>query len=185
MAHATLTDGRVLLRPLAPGDRDPLYAAVDESREEVGRWMGWCHPDYALEHTEQWITFCERNWAAEDGDRDFGLFDAKTGEALGGIGINQFNRVQHFANLGYWVRTSRARRGLATDGVRLLARWGFGTLGLARIEIVAQVDNAASRRVAEKAGCTFEGIARSRIAFRDRHVDAALYSLIPGDLAAS
>lgn len=179
----TLTDGRVLLRPLVPADRDALFAAASESRDEVGRWMPWCHAQYARKDSEEWIAFCERNWAAEDGSRDFGAFDATTGEMVGSIGINQFNRLHNFANLGYWIRTSRARQGIATAGVRVLARYGFETLGLARIEIVAQVRNVASRRVAEKAGARLEGIARNRLEYRGRYFDAAMYSLLPGDIA--
>src|SRR5574337_302695 len=45
------------------------------------------------------------------------------------------------------------------------------------------VDNAASRRVAEKIPAAFEGIARSRLALHGGAHDAAVYSLIPADFA--
>jgi RimJ/RimL family protein N-acetyltransferase len=44
------------------------------------------------------------------------------------------------------------RRGVATRAVRLLAEWARRELGLTRIEILPHHDNAASRRVAQKAG---------------------------------
>jgi ribosomal-protein-serine acetyltransferase len=150
----------------------------------VSRWMPWCHPQYGRKDVDQWIAHCESCWSSETGDRYFVVLEAGSQQFLGSMGLNQFNRVNHFANLGYWVRTSRARQGFTTAGVRLLARYGFERLGLARIEIVAQVENVASRGVAEKAGCTLEGIARNRLAFRERHFDAAMYSLTPGDIAA-
>jgi RimJ/RimL family protein N-acetyltransferase len=181
----TLADGRVLLRPLSSADRDALYAAVEESKAEIGRWMEWCKADYALKDAEEWIAHSETSWASATGERTFGIFDAASVEFLGNCGLNQFNRVHHFANLGYWMRTSRARRGFATAATRLLARYAFECAGLARIEIVVQVPNVASRRVAEKAGCKLEGIARNRLAFREQHFDAALYSLVPGDLLAA
>jgi RimJ/RimL family protein N-acetyltransferase len=181
-ARPTLSDGRILLRPLAAADRDALYEAVAESREEVGRWMAWCHPDYSPDESAQWIAICERGWAAENGDREFAIFDARAGRLLGCIGVNQFNRVHHFANVGYWVRTSAARQGVATAAARLIARYAFDVLELARIEIVAQVPNVASCKVAEKLGCRLEGVLRARIAFRASHLDAAMYSLLPGDV---
>ena len=184
-ARPTLSDGCIRLRPLVAADRDALHAAVVESKEEVGRWMAWCHPVYSLEEAADWIAICERGWADEHGDREFGIFDARTGRLLGCIGANQFNFVHHFANVGYWVRTSSARQGVATAAARLIARYGFDVLGLARIEIVAQVPNVASCRVAEKLGCRLEGIARARINFRVTHLDAAMYSLLPGDVAKS
>jgi RimJ/RimL family protein N-acetyltransferase len=177
----TLANDRVLVRPLASGDLESLHAAVLESRDAVGRWMSWCHTDYSVRDAEEWIAHCRRGWEA-GADREFGILDATSGEVLGCAGINQFNRVNNFANLGYWVRTSCVGRGVASTAVLLLAKYAFGELKLSRIEIVAQVDNVASRRVAEKAGCKFEGVARSRILYRGQPRDAALYSLVPADI---
>lgn len=181
--HPVLSDGRVVLRPAATSDAAAVFAAVEESKESVGRWMDWCRPDYARKDTDEWIAKCQREWSAAEGERDFLVCHAADGEVLGCMGVNQFNRVHHFCNLGYWIRASRVRQGFASAGVRLLARWAFDTLQVARIEILARVDNVASRRVAEKVGCTLEGVSRSRLAYRGDHLDAAMYSLLPADLA--
>ena len=49
----------------------------------------------------------------------------------------------------------------------------------------ADIENIPSRRVAEKAGYTFEGVLRSAHwnARIGRRQDWALYSLLPGELA--
>ena len=66
--------------------------------------------------------------------------------------------------------------------MRLLARHAFDALGLERIEVIPYVDNPASQRVAEKAGCTREGVLRSYfLAHGERH-DCVMYSLLPGEL---
>src|SRR5437764_6118705 len=46
----------------------------------------------------------------------FAVLDQSCGRFLGGVGINFINRVHQFANLGYWVRTSAAGRGVAKIG---------------------------------------------------------------------
>lgn len=171
----------ILIRPLTPADRLSLFAAVRESIAMLGRWMPWCHPDYALNETDQWIALCQGNWHSGT-DREFGIFDAASGDLLGGVGLNQINRVSHFGNLGYWVRSSRTGKGVASIAATLAARFGFGELDLARLEIVACLDNVASRRVAEKVGGQFEGIARSRLQLKGEARDAAVYSLLPADL---
>jgi len=181
--RSSFADSGILLRRLEPGDAASFHAAARESVDSVGRWMSWCHADYSMREVAEWFATCEKNWAA-GADRDFGIFDAGSNEVLGCAGINQINRVHNFANLGYWVRASRANRGVATTTVRLLAGFAFGELKLARIEIVVRVDNIPSRRVAEKVGCKFECIARNRLLFKDRSYDAALYSLIPSDIGA-
>jgi RimJ/RimL family protein N-acetyltransferase len=85
--------------------------------------------------------------------------------------------------MGYWVRASRERRGIGSAAARLASRFAFTELGLARIEIVALPDNVASRRVAEKIGARLECVARNRLQFRGEPRDAAVYSLVPGDLS--
>jgi RimJ/RimL family protein N-acetyltransferase len=55
-------------------------------------------------------------------------------------------------------------------------------LQLFRVELVMAMTNLASRRVADKAGAQFEGLARHRLYLNGSSVDAAIYSLIPGEV---
>ena len=61
------------------------------------------------------------------------------------------------AHIGYWIDRRFANRGFTTQAVEVLTAYGFNQLGLHRIEINLRPENAASRRVAEKAGFIFEG----------------------------
>ena len=180
--HTTLTDGRIVVRPYTTRDVDATFTAVRESIDAVARWLPWCHAGYARDEAGAWIGKCVQDWASGD-NREFGIFDAATHAYCGGVGLNTLNLDNNFANLGYWVRTSCRGRGIATAAARLAARFGFRALGLARLEVVVHVDNAASRRVAEKIPAAFEGIARRRLALHGDSHDAAVYSLIPADFA--
>jgi len=175
------TDGRIRIRPAHPEDAGALYEAIRESIAEISRWAPWCGPDYSEADARSFLASRAEAWS-KGTEYDFVILDAADGKLLGGCGLNQFNRGHRFADLGYWVRTSRTGRGLATAAVRLLARFGFEELGLCRLEIVASVGNGASQRVAEKAGATREGLARNRHVVRDAIRDAVMYSLIPEDL---
>jgi RimJ/RimL family protein N-acetyltransferase len=67
--------------------------------------------------------------------------------------------------------------------LRLISRWAIEDAGAERVQLRADVRNAASLRVAEKAGFTREGTLRSA-AFdqrQDRRIDYAVYSLLPGE----
>jgi ribosomal-protein-serine acetyltransferase len=165
-------------RPYDEGDVNALYEAVRESIDEVSPWLGWCHRDYSIEESREFI--CSRQLASQ-GDEwySFGIFDVASRRFLGGVGLNFINRVHQLANLGYWVRTSASGRGVATAATKLAARFGFEQLGLHRIEIVAAVDNVASQRVAEKAGAVREGVLRNRLLIRGEPRDAVMFSLVP------
>jgi ribosomal-protein-alanine N-acetyltransferase len=60
-------------------------------------------------------------------------------------------------HIGYWIDRNFANRGYTTQAVELLTQYGFNELRLHRLEINLRPENAASRRVAEKAGYIFEG----------------------------
>lgn len=176
-----LSEGSLLLRPWQPQDAAALHAAVQESLETVGRWLPWCHAGYDLDEARAWISHCRNGWAADE-HFAFGIFDRDSDYLLGSVGLNQRNRTHRSAGLGYWVRQSRQGEGIARRAARLAARFGFETLGLVRIEIVALPGNHASRRTAERAGARFECIARHRGWVRDEAKDGAVYALVPGDL---
>jgi ribosomal-protein-alanine N-acetyltransferase len=72
------------------------------------------------------------------------------------------------AHIGYWIDRNFANKGLTTQAVKLVSGFGFSELGLHRIEINVRPENAASCRVAEKAGFVIEG---QRKAFL--HIDGA------------
>jgi RimJ/RimL family protein N-acetyltransferase len=64
----------------------------------------------------------------------------------------------------------------------MLAEWALRTLGLERLELLANPDNEASRRLAVRAGFTREGTLRS---YRRRHgvrEDLVMFSLLAEDL---
>jgi len=178
---ASLTNGNLVIRPYTNDDAPSLYDAARESIETVGRWMPWCHPGYSARESEEWIALCQSHWA--DGvEFEFGIFGVDSNELWGGTGINQVNRMHNFGNLGYWVRASRTRQGVASTAAWLAARFAFLELELSRVEIVAAVGNFASRRVAEKLGAEFECVARNRLRVKGRLLDAAVYSLVPSDV---
>lgn len=60
-------------------------------------------------------------------------------------------------HIGYWIDKNYAGRGFTTEAVKAVTSYAFDALGLHRIEINIRPENAASIRVAEKAGYTFEG----------------------------
>ena len=79
--------------------------------------MGWCHERFALMDAETWFGACNRN--LESGSAyDLGAFSVDGERLLGGIAINQLNRRQNFGNIGYWVRQTCQRQGIATRAVQ-------------------------------------------------------------------
>jgi ribosomal-protein-serine acetyltransferase len=176
-----LTDGKITLRPYHPRDIEATYEAIRESLAELAPWLPFAHSDYSRRESRDWIKQRPKDW--EKGVAyEFAIFDAGDGAMLGGCGLNGVDKINYRANLGYWVRTGRTGQGIATAATQMLAKWGFEKLKLKRIEILVAVSNRRSLRVAEKAGAKFEGVLRNRINLNGKNEDAAMYSLIPGEI---
>jgi ribosomal-protein-serine acetyltransferase len=176
-----LTDGTITLRAPRLEDAPAHCDAVLESLAQVGRWLDWAHDGYAAGDSSAFIA--RAITGHENGEMyEFLIFD-DAGDFIGGCGLNRLDTRFLKSNLGYWVRTGAAGRGVATAATGLLARFGFEQLGLQRIEIIAATGNIASQRVAEKVGAQREGVLRNGIRYRGENIDAVCFSLIPGDLS--
>ncbi len=164
------------IRPYAEDDAALLFEAATESVDTVHRWLPWCHPGYALAEARAWVA---QQVAAFAKGVDFQfVIVSPTGRFAGGCGINQIDRINRRANLGYWVRSSETGRGAATDAARLGAGWAFQKTDLIRIEILAAVGNVPSQHVAEKAGAIREGILRQRLLLHGVAHDAVVFSIL-------
>jgi len=172
---------KIILRRYQSGFAPLLYEAAFESRGgEFSRWMPWCHANYTLADSESFVKKCVEN-RKHDTEFNFAIFDKFDGVFLGGVGLNQFNRQHNFANLGYWIRTSRQNRGAASTATRMLARAGFKTLSIKRIEIPTAIENEPSQKAALKAGAAREGILRNRLLIGGRTHDAIVFSFVRED----
>ena len=178
-----LSDGFVTLKPYKLQYLDQLYESVIESMTELSAWMSWAHPDYSLNESCEWLKTRPEQWTNGTA-YDFAILDADDGSFLGGCGLNHIHEADNFANLGYWVRTSRTRKGAATAAAKLIAGFGFESVKLTRAEIVVAVGNNASQRVAAKAGATREAVLRNRMKVRETIHDGVMFSLIPADFAS-
>ena len=152
-----------------------MLAAVHESSDQVSPWLPALSTDMPLVEVTSYIAI--QKHLSESGEAyNFVIQDHRTGQILGGIGLTQINRHHRFANLYYWVRSSRTGEGVASRAVRLAARYAFVEAGLARVEIVVSVENLPSQRVAEKAGGHREGGLRRGICPCEAH-----FSLLMND----
>jgi len=177
-----LDDGPLRLRAFRPNDLDALLASLHESMDSIGYWEDWCIPSYSAADGRHWIAHTRRSWRGVGDQCALAIVDRVNGAFIGSVSINQWRPEFRCANLGYWVRRSRQGKGLASRAARLLAAYALRTPALQRLEIVTLEANLASRRVAEKAGARFEGIARCRLLHKSQPQPAAIYALTAADL---
>ncbi|WP_158299658.1 GNAT family N-acetyltransferase [Glycomyces paridis] len=164
------------LRPLQRSDLGDLAATCADP--ETQRWVGGLPNPYTRDDADAWLDFSR-------GRRDraetvlYALADADD-RYCGSVEL--VLKAPGEAELGYFCAPWARGRGWTTAAVRRLCRLGFEELALERIAWRAVVGNEASRRVAEKAGFTVEGVGRGLRHGADGRVDSWIGSLFPADL---
>jgi len=169
----------VLLRPCGEADVPGIVLAFSDP---VMQRFSWRTAPYT--ETDARDYFAEQEEARLRGEGlNFALVEPPDQDVvLGCVSLYEVRLDQGCAAVGYWLAPEARGRGLATHAVRLLARWAFAGLGLARLELTCGPDNEASQHIAERCGFFREGLLRSHVPFKGARRDSVIYSLLPGEL---
>lgn len=172
-----LSDGVVALRPWRRSDRAAMVAMCSDPLS--ARFTSVPEP-YGPADADAWLETHEDNLAAGRAIPFAVAGAADDRVPVGSIGL-VLDWVHLRAEVGYLMAPEARGRGWATRAVRMLCDWAIDDLGIDRVELLADIDNAASQRVAAKAGFRREGTLRSYRLVKGRRLDLALFSLLPDD----
>jgi RimJ/RimL family protein N-acetyltransferase len=179
LSQTTLSRDGVTLRPWHEDDADALVGRVADPA--IASFLDRIPQPYTHEDARTWFAMTRDGWASGS-MATFGVHVDGIDGAAGGIGVRFLDGLDEGgAEVGYWVAAETRGRGVATTATRLAVEWAFAEVpDLARMQLRADVANAASNRVAEKAGFTREGVLRSqRYNVRlGRRVDFVMWSLL-------
>ena len=89
------------------------------------------------------------------------------------------------ADIGYWIGPEYARQGYMSEALAAVVKHGFGPLELSRIEAACLPENIASRRLLERNGFAYEGVARSYLKINGRWCNHVRYANLREDRRAS
>lgn len=173
----TLTDGMVVLRPLADDDVDAITRGCQDA--EIMRWTTVPNP-YLPEHAEYFVR--EHGPGPQWWQAPTWAITVGGGPWCGTMGLRLDGDAG--ADVGFMVAPDARNRGLATRSLRLACRWGFAAEGLQVIRWSACVGNDASRSVARNVGFhVHDAVMRKALVHRGERVDAWYGDLLPADVA--
>jgi ribosomal-protein-alanine N-acetyltransferase len=174
-----LSDGRAVLRDyyerdipeilIAYQDDPRLHLLTGEDRPPTGAELG---------------SRAERELAARAaGERaTLTILEPGSDTCRGQLRVEDVDWDQSRAGLTIWLAPQARGRGLGRRALSLAGAWLLETCRLARVEIVADPDNAAAIAAAAAAGFVREGVLRGYHRRRGSRVDAVIMSLVSADL---
>ncbi|WP_354645347.1 GNAT family N-acetyltransferase [Kitasatospora camelliae] len=156
-AAATPTAPALVLRPWIQADAIHLVELYQDAA--MRRWTSTTIDDRA--GAEQWIQEQRQGW--ETGERRaFAVLEPRDGKAdhqlVGHVVVKGALPGSASAEVGYWTAAHARGRGVAPRALEAVSGWAFDAFadtGLRRLELLHQVDNAASCRVADKTRYAF------------------------------
>lgn len=150
-------DEHLILRPYEVADFEALFAAVDRSRQHLGKWLPWVAATTRPEHS---MEFIQRSMQELHDQQSLVMGVFNDGELVGGVGMHEWQHDTKRAQVGYWVSKDHEGRGIVTRSLEGFIGYLFSTVGLNKIEIHYVVANKRSGAVATRLGFVTEGLIR-------------------------
>lgn len=147
-----LESERLILRRLEPQDADALHRCMMDpavSSFTAIRPGKLLFPDRLYRYFEETYQSLR--------DLHFAVECKAEGRLAGLCSLQDWTPDGKKARLGYLLSPAYWNRGYATEAVQSVLAYGFGTLGLARVEARCRADNPASERVLQKCGLRYAG----------------------------
>ena len=129
-----------------------------------------------LEKTLQWYT---KN--ADSSSRFDAVFEEQ-GQIVAMGGLTGIDPILNKAELYIFVDPDLHSKGTGTRATRLLCRYGFESLGLAKIVLVTNDSNIGAQKVYEKVGFSLEGKMRREAVVNNRFEDRLYYGMFKEEL---
>jgi ribosomal-protein-alanine N-acetyltransferase len=137
-------------------DRD-AYASIEQARGQIQSWAANCSKDVAV------------RW---------GISELGNAKIIGTCGFNFWNKQYSSSPLGYDLLPSYWNKGIITEAVKEILRFGFEEMKLNRVQAITFPENVPSIRVLEKLGFQNEGTLREWGFLKGRFQDVYCYSLL-------
>ncbi len=178
------TDGFVL-RCYFPGDGPALNDATLSSYDHLRPWMAWATQQQTVEQAETSARKFRANYLTNT-DFTIAIWSPAEKHLWGGCGfhLRGGDFSTEVAEIGMWIRASKAGRGLGTAALSAMLGWGFSEWPWQRLSWHCDARNTASARTAEKAGMHHEGTLRGdKPEVGEGRRDTLIYGLTRADLA--
>lgn len=150
----------LLIRAPRPGDGQIVYESALESLSALRAWpasLPWAMYPPSPEASETFCRTGHANFLART-DLPMLVFLKTQNIHIGNTGLHRIDWYIPKFEIGYWVRSSYAQRGLMTEAVAGLIQFAQTTLGARRLEILSDEQNQPSRALAERVGMHLEGV---------------------------
>ncbi|WP_313467073.1 GNAT family protein [Carnobacterium sp.] len=155
-----------------------LFDLVDSDREHIREFLDFV--DTTKEPSDE-IKYINMKLSGHIKGTDRLFLISYEDELVGSIDLHFIDSRNKKAEIGYWIHSSQAKKGITTKCVKKVCQIAFEEMGLNKLSIVADTENAGSNAVALKSGFSFVGTDKEDIVMYDKLRDMNKYSLLKSE----
>jgi len=170
-----LESQRLCFRKLTPEDVTETYVGWLND-PEINRYLEIRFVEHTLESCRSFVEHTNM----DPGSHLFGIMDKISRSHIGNIKLGFINKRHQRGELSFFIGAKSFQgRGLATEAVREITKWGFLRLGLRKIEAGCYDVNLPSLRCLLKSGYFIEGYSRDSFELEDRRIGCFRLGALP------
>ena len=170
------------LRLRTKADAEAFFKVTDKNRVYLRQWLPWVDATKTVNDTQKYIESSLSKFKKKE-SIDLGIWYED--QWVGSMGFHYWDKSNRKDTIGYWLAEDFQGKGIVTDAVRALIKYGFEKMNLNRIEILCAVENTKSRGIPERLGFKNEGVTRQCEWLYDHFVDSVSYSLLASEWKSS
>lgn len=136
---------------------EPVYTTKEAVKELLEKYIG----SYEKEDYYRWAIILK-----------------ESGKCIGQIAYFLVDSKNHFAEIEYCIGSMFQCKGYATEATKAVIRYGFEQIKLHKVQICTKEINAASKRVIEKCGFTYEGTLRDYFYMNGAYIGRLYFSIL-------
>ena len=163
-------DVKFIIRPFKSGDEYSLFKHIN-NKKIADNTLNINYP-YSLENARKWVMF---NMAEDKkpNTSNINFVIEISDEVVGSIGFS--NIKDNEAEISYWLSEDYWGKGIMTNAVERITKYGYEKLNLNKIYGYVFMFNHASMRVLEKIGYKKETISRKSCEKNGVKIDEVMY----------
>jgi len=172
-----ITD-RLILRQMTLYDVEFYFSHFNNDKIVEGCcFLGPKNLEAAKEELE---LYCIKSFQENRGIR-WGIVRKGDNELIGTCGYYDWNKTAHRAEIGYDLEPSYWGQGIMTEALLAMLEYGFGRMGLNRVQAIIDSKNARSMKLVRRLGFKKEGVLRQNSYFKGQFRDDVCFSLLKGE----
>lgn len=170
----TLTSEHLVLRKMLPTDDTDMFEYA--RNPAVTRFLLW-EPHISQRFTRSYLKFIQSQYSSGN-FYDWAVTLADSGKMIGTCGFASIDEENNCGEIGYVLNPQYWGKGLATEALLRVMRFGFDYMDLHRVYVRIMEHNTASERVAEKCGMRHEATLKSSLLVKGEYRTIKIYALL-------